>query len=125
MGFEPQIRQIVSQSPPAGERQTLMFSATFPKTIQRLAEEFLHDYIFLKVGRTGSTTDCITQRIKWIEDVDKKKALLELIPTIEGLTLVFTETKRMADHLEEYITIMVFLLPQFMATELNKKESLL
>jgi len=103
MGFEPQIRQIVEQSPPAGERQTLMFSATFPRTIQRLAEDFLYGYIFLKVGRIGSTTESITQRIRWIEDVDKKKTLLETIPTVDGLTLVFTETKRMADHLEEYL----------------------
>jgi ATP-dependent RNA helicase DDX3X len=76
MGFEPQIRQIVGQSPPAGERQTLMFSATFPKTIQRLAEDFLHGFIFLKVGRIGSTTESITQRIRWIEDVDKKKNVI-------------------------------------------------
>jgi len=103
MGFEPQIRQIVSELPPAGERQTLMFSATFPRSIQRLAEDFLSGYIFLKVGRIGSTTESITQRILWIEDVDKKKTLLETIPTIDGLTLVFTETKRMADHLEEYL----------------------
>jgi len=103
MGFEPQIRQIVEQSPSAGERQTLMFSATFPRSIQRLAEDFLYGYIFLKVGRIGSTTESITQRVRWIEDVDKKKTLLETIPTINGLTLVFTETKRMADHLEEYL----------------------
>jgi ATP-dependent RNA helicase DDX3X len=103
MGFEPQIRQIVGQAPPAGERQTLMFSATFPRTIQRLAEDFLCGYIFLKVGRIGSTTESITQRIRWIEDVEKKKTLLEVIPTVDGLTLVFTETKRMADHLEEYL----------------------
>lgn len=103
MGFEPQIRQIVGQSPPAGDRQTLMFSATFPKSIQRLAEDFLYGYIFLKVGRIGSTTESITQRVRWIEDVEKKKTLLEVIPTINGLTLVFTETKRMADHLEEYL----------------------
>jgi ATP-dependent RNA helicase DDX3X len=76
MGFEPQIRQIVGQSPPAGDRQTLMFSATFPKTIQRLAEDFLHGFIFLKVGRIGSTTESITQRIRWIEDVDKKKNII-------------------------------------------------
>jgi len=103
MGFEPQIRQIVGQSPRAGDRQTLMFSATFPKSIQRLAEDFLYGYIFLKVGRIGSTTESITQRVRWIEDVEKKKTLLEVIPTINGLTLVFTETKRMADHLEEYL----------------------
>lgn len=35
MGFELQIRQIVGDLPPAGDRQTLMFSATFPKSIQR------------------------------------------------------------------------------------------
>jgi len=109
MGFEPQIRQIVGQSPPAGDRQTLMFSATFPKSIQRLAEDFLYGYIFLKVGRIGSTTESITQRVRWIEDVEKKKALLEVIPTINGLTLVFTETKRMADHLEEYLYTSGFL----------------
>jgi len=73
MGFEPQIRQIVEQSPVAGDRQTLMFSATFPRTIQKLAEDFLSGYIFLKVGRIGSTTESITQRIRWIEDVEKKK----------------------------------------------------
>jgi len=39
----------------------------------------------------------------------KKKALLEVIPTINGLTLVFTETKRMADHLEEYLYASGFL----------------
>ena len=44
MGFEPQIRRIVEQDnmPPAGKRQTLMFSATFPKEIQMLAR-----YVFL------------------------------------------------------------------------------
>jgi ATP-dependent RNA helicase DDX3X len=103
MGFEHQIREIVGQTPVAGERQTLMFSATFPKTIQRLAEDFLYGYIFLKVGRIGSTTESITQRIKWIEDHEKKSALVDILPTVDGLTLVFCETKRMADNLEEFL----------------------
>jgi ATP-dependent RNA helicase DDX3X len=103
MGFEHQIREIVGQTPIAGERQTLMFSATFPKTIQRLAEDFLYGYIFLKVGRIGSTTESITQRIKWIEDHEKKSALVDILPTVDGLTLVFCETKRMADNLEEFL----------------------
>jgi ATP-dependent RNA helicase DDX3X len=103
MGFEPQIRDIVAQCPIAGERQTLMFSATFPKQIQRLAEDFLDGYIFLTVGRIGSTTESILQRIRWVEDHDKKEVLLNLVPTIQGLTLVFVETKRMADHLEEFL----------------------
>ena len=66
MGFEPQIRQIVEQMdmPPPGERQTMMFSATFPKEIQMLARDFLGDYIFLAVGRVGSTSENITQRVR-------------------------------------------------------------
>ena len=45
--------------PPVGHRQTLMFSATFPKEIQVLARDFLDDYIFLAVGRVGSTRSII------------------------------------------------------------------
>ena len=65
MGFEPQIRQIVEKEsvPPPGKRQTLMFSATFPKEIQILARDFLHNYIFLAVGRVGSTSENITQKV--------------------------------------------------------------
>ena len=45
-------------------RQTLMFSATFPKSVRALARDFLaDDYVFVKVGRVGSTTDNITQRV--------------------------------------------------------------
>ena len=44
-------------------RQTLMFSATFPKEIQILAQDFLHDYVFLAVGKVGSTSENITQQI--------------------------------------------------------------
>jgi ATP-dependent RNA helicase DDX3X len=52
MGFEPQIRRIVEgeDMPPSGQRQTLMFSATFPKEIQRLAADFMHNYVFLTVS---------------------------------------------------------------------------
>jgi superfamily II DNA/RNA helicase len=38
---------------PAGQRQTLMFSATFPKEIQRLAGDFLANYVFLTVRKCG------------------------------------------------------------------------
>lgn len=81
MGFEPQIRRIVEQDtmPPTGERQTLMFSATFPKEIQMLARDFLDNYIFLAVGRVGSTSENITQKIVWVEEHDKRSYLLDLL----------------------------------------------
>jgi ATP-dependent RNA helicase DDX3X len=71
MGFEPQIRDIVEKRdmPRTGDRLTAMFSATFPKEIQHLARDFLNNYIFLAVGRVGSTSVMITQRLEWVEEV--------------------------------------------------------
>merc|ERR1712137_173195 len=105
MGFEPQIRQIVENEdmPHKEDRQTLMFSATFPKDIQQLAQDFLCDYIFLQVGRVGSTTDFITQRVIQVDDRDKRDQLVELLDSIPGLTLVFVETKRDCDYIEDYL----------------------
>ena len=52
--------------PALGIRQTLMFSATFPKEIQMLTRDFLKDYMFLAIGRVGSTSENITQKIVWV-----------------------------------------------------------
>lgn len=52
MGFEPQIRRIVQDFDMNVEnRQTSMFSATFPQDIQKLAADFMGDYIFVTVGK--------------------------------------------------------------------------
>ncbi|RXW17790.1 hypothetical protein EST38_g8067 [Candolleomyces aberdarensis] len=109
MGFEPQIRRIVQgeDMPGTAERQTLMFSATFPRDIQMLARDFLKDYIFLSVGRVGSTSENITQKIEYVEDGDKRSVLLDILASQGkdelGLTLVFVETKRMADMLSDFL----------------------
>lgn len=119
MGFEPQIRRIVEEDymPQVGVRQTLMFSATFPKEIQRLAQDFLANYIFLAVGRVGSTSENITQKIVWVSGDDKRSFLLDILEAEgldqlnkrtninmqENLTLVFVETKKGADALEEFL----------------------
>ncbi|XP_042544969.1 ATP-dependent RNA helicase DDX3X-like isoform X2 [Dipodomys spectabilis] len=107
MGFEPQIRRIVEQDtmPPKGVRHTMMFSATFPKEIQMLARDFLDEYIFLAVGRVGSTSENITQKVVWVEDSDKRSFLLDLLNATrkDSLTLVFVETKKGADSLEDYL----------------------
>lgn len=46
---------------------------------QILARDFLNDYIFLAVGRVGSTSENITQKIVWVDDVDKRSFLLDLL----------------------------------------------
>uniref|UniRef100_A0A8C5DXA2 RNA helicase n=1 Tax=Gouania willdenowi TaxID=441366 RepID=A0A8C5DXA2_GOUWI len=107
MGFEPQIRRIVEQDtmPHKGIRQTMMFSATFPKEIQILARDFLEEYIFLAVGRVGSTSENITQKVVWVEESDKRSFLLDLLSATgkDSLTLVFVETKKGADALEDFL----------------------
>ncbi|KAK9762425.1 ATP-dependent RNA helicase ded1 [Basidiobolus ranarum] len=109
MGFEPQIRRIVEgeDMPGVQERNTLLFSATFPKNIQTLARDFLKEYIFLSVGRVGSTSENITQRIEYVEDEDKRSVLLDILGAEKAcdgnLTLIFVETKRMADSLCDYL----------------------
>ncbi|KAI9153420.1 hypothetical protein LWI28_011052 [Acer negundo] len=113
MGFEPQIRKIVEQMdmPPPGMRQTMLFSATFPKEIQRLASDFLSNYIFLAVGRVGSSTDLIVQRVEFVHEYDKRSHLMDLLHAQretetrvkQALTLVFVETKKGADALEHWL----------------------
>lgn len=106
MGFEPQIRRIVEgeDMPSVQGRQTLMFSATFPRDIQMLARDFLKDYVFLSVGRVGSTSENITQKVEYVEDPDKRSVLLDILHTHgAGLTLIFVETKRMADSLSDFL----------------------
>ncbi|XP_019166446.1 PREDICTED: DEAD-box ATP-dependent RNA helicase 37-like [Ipomoea nil] len=113
LGFERPIRKIVEEMdmPPSGVRQTMLFSATFPKSIQSLASDFLSNYIFLAVGRVGSSTDLIVQRVEFVKDNDKRSYLLDVLHAekaneIHGkkaLTLVFVETKRRADSLERWL----------------------
>ncbi|GAV86147.1 DEAD domain-containing protein/Helicase_C domain-containing protein [Cephalotus follicularis] len=115
MGFEPQIRKIVEQMdmPPPGVRQTMLFSATFPKEIQRLASDFLSNYIFLAVGRVGSSTDLIVQRVEFVQESDKRSHLMDLLHAQrdngvngkQALTLVFVETKKGADSLEHWLYV--------------------
>ena len=78
-----------------------MFSATFPKQIQRMAMDFLNDYVFVTVGRVGSASENITQKLEYVEDRDKEPLLLELLQAVNGLSRwSLSRPKRMADMLE-------------------------
>mmetsp|Transcript_71789 Transcript_71789/g.64485 ORF Transcript_71789/g.64485 Transcript_71789/m.64485 type:complete len:795 (+) Transcript_71789:143-2527(+) len=115
MGFMPQIKQIINEMPGKGNnnqggitRQTLMFSATFPLEIQKLAQDFLADYIFIAVGRVGSTNTFIDQKLKFVEEYDKTTKVIECIngmtKTDDGkipLTLIFVEKKKDAARVEK------------------------
>jgi len=102
MGFEPQIRKVVSQIRP--DRQTLMWSATWPKEIQRLARDFCReDPIKLTIGSEElSLNPKITQQIEVVGEFDKRDRFMSWMKSVaseQTKVLVFTETKRGADSL--------------------------
>lgn len=101
MGFQPQIDDIVlmSDMPQKTERQTMVFSATFPREIQRLAAEYLNDFLEVTVGRVGSTTDLITQDIRWVDQWDKEEAVLDVVAADCKSAIVFCNTTRAVDNL--------------------------
>jgi len=102
MGFEPQIRKIVEDSGMPEDRTSTMFSATFAKEVQHLARDFLYDYVYLTVGRVGATAGSITQSLRYVEEFNKYREVRRILEEQieEGLTLIFVETKRKADEIE-------------------------
>ncbi|XP_061625701.1 probable ATP-dependent RNA helicase DDX17 isoform X6 [Phyllopteryx taeniolatus] len=102
MGFEPQIRKIVEQIRP--DRQTLMWSATWPKDVRQLAEDFLRDYIQINVGALElSANHNILQIVDVCMDNEKDHKLVQLMEEImavkENKTIIFVETKKRCDEL--------------------------
>ena len=86
MGFGPEIQRLIHlpDMPKKGERQCLMFSATFPNEVQEKAAEYLHDYLFLTVGRVGGATPDITQTVVEVGQYDKREKLLEILDNRPG-----------------------------------------
>ncbi|XP_060518718.1 ATP-dependent RNA helicase vasa isoform X2 [Cylas formicarius] len=102
MGFLPTVEQMLGHASmtATGERQTLMFSATFPEEIQHLAGKFLHNYAFIVVGIVGSASTDVEQVFHQVSRFDKRNKLIEMLKHAKGeRTLVFVETKRNADFL--------------------------
>ncbi|KAL6110257.1 ddx5 [Pungitius sinensis] len=102
MGFEPQIRKIVEQIRP--DRQTLMWSATWPKEVRQLAEDFLKDYVQINIGALQlSANHNILQIVDVCNDMEKEDKLIRLLEEImsekENKTIIFVETKRRCDEI--------------------------
>ncbi|XP_044188360.1 probable ATP-dependent RNA helicase DDX17 isoform X1 [Thunnus albacares] len=102
MGFEPQIRKIVDQIRP--DRQTLMWSATWPKEVRQLAEDFLKDYVQINVGALElSANHNILQIVDVCMESEKDHKLIQLMEEImaekENKTIIFVETKKRCDDL--------------------------
>lgn len=97
MGFMPDIRRIVKMIPE--ERQTLLFSATMPTAIEKLAHDILQDPVQIKLTPERPATDLITQSVHLIQQSKKTSLLIHLLRSPEvGRAIVFTRTKHAADR---------------------------
>ncbi|XP_015352862.1 probable ATP-dependent RNA helicase DDX4 isoform X5 [Marmota marmota marmota] len=107
MGFGPEMKKLIScpGMPSKEQRQTLLFSATFPEEIQRLAGEFLKsNYLFVAVGQVGGACRDVQQTILQVGQYSKREKLVEILRNIgDERTMVFVETKKKADFIATFL----------------------
>jgi len=104
MGFEPQVRFVLEAV--KEERQTMMFSATWPEEVQELAQEFLGDFTFMKIGSVDLCANknihqevCVTTK-----DYKIEQFLMDMEQKLKNKkVLVFTERKATVDRLERLL----------------------
>ena len=98
MGFFPDIRRILKHLP--GKRQTLLFSATMPADIRKLADETLHNPEEIRI-KLEQPLDLISQSLYPVSKRQKSALLLHLLKEdpVDGSTLIFTRTKYGAKNL--------------------------
>ncbi|KAK6456829.1 ATP-dependent RNA helicase DBP2 [Scheffersomyces xylosifermentans] len=106
MGFEPQIRKIVDQIRP--DRQTLMWSATWPKEVQALASDYLDNPIHVTIGSLElAASHTITQIVELTSEFQKQEKLVHHLEKAmedkESKVLIFATTKKKCDEITSYL----------------------
>ncbi|KAH0850059.1 hypothetical protein HID58_095835 [Brassica napus] len=106
MGFEPQIRKIVKEIPT--KRQTLMYTATWPKGVRKIAADLLVNPAQVNIGNVDElvANKSITQHIEVVATMEKQRRLEQILRSQEpgSKVIIFCSTKRMCDQLTRNIT---------------------
>ena len=97
MGFTPQINQVLETVP--RKHQTLLFSATLPGNILRLAEKYLNNPERISVGSTSMPIEKIKQEVLRVKSGDKYNQLIKEIYIRQGSILIFVKTRRNAEKM--------------------------
>ena len=99
MGFAPQIDRIVGNTRP--DRQTMLFSATFPQAVEKLARGVLTKPVQIIVGGISVVSNTIEQHVEVLPTEAKLQRLCQLLRTHyeEGQQLVFVDTQEACDSL--------------------------
>jgi ATP-dependent RNA helicase RhlE len=99
MGFWPDVRRIVQTLPDSAARQTLLFSATMPEEVMKLADEVVRDAKYVQIGSAGGPAKSITHTIETVPAAEKTEWLAKFLRRTEGPVLVFMRTKSGAERL--------------------------
>ncbi|MBC7385990.1 MAG: DEAD/DEAH box helicase [Cryobacterium sp.] len=91
MGFSEQLARITDQIPKT--RQTLMFSATFPASIEKLARQVMHQPKEVRIGATSEAAPKIEQRMVRMREEDKMNEILRVFKEEPGTIIVFARSK--------------------------------
>jgi ATP-dependent RNA helicase DDX46/PRP5 len=104
MGFEPQIKMITQNVRP--DRQTVLFSATFPQKVEQLARKVLQFPLEIIAGGRSVASESITQLVEVREENEKYLRLLQLLGVWyeRGNVLIFTDTQQRTDTLFQDLT---------------------
>lgn len=101
MGFAPQLKRILSAVPE--KRQTMLFSATMPEDIVRLAKTYMQLPARVEIAPPGTAAEKITQELFFVEKSDKPRLLEKVLNEYRGSVLVFSRTKHGARRISAAI----------------------
>ncbi len=105
MGFIPQVRQIIRQTPPKSERQTLLFSATFTDDVMNLAQQWTTNPAVVEIEPENVASDTVEQHVYAVAGSDKYKLLYNLITQNDWTrVMVFANRKDEVRRIEERLT---------------------
>ena len=106
MGFIHDIRRLIALMPKNGERQNLLFSATFSREIKKLANGLLNNPLMIEVARGDSSADRIEQVVHPVDKNRKRELLSHMIGSRNWRqVLVFTRTKHLANRLARQLEL--------------------
>ncbi len=104
MGFIPQVRRIVRQTPRNDHRQTLLFSATFTPEVETLTEQWTHKPIKIEIAPDHVATDSVTQKVFITQTRQKRDLLVNLLrgDDVESV-IVFANRRDQCRRLQEFL----------------------
>ncbi|MFJ3449920.1 ATP-dependent RNA helicase RhlB [Pseudomonas sichuanensis] len=102
MGFIPQVRQIIRQTPPKSERQTLLFSATFTDDVMNLAKQWTTNPAIVEIEPENVASETVEQHVYAVAGSDKYKLLYNLVTQHKWeRVMVFANRKDEVRRIEE------------------------